>query len=216
MLSAYKAVVFDFDFTLADSSRALCQCVNYALNDLGFAPATEKQIKRLSGFPLQKIFSTLSGVENSEQEQSFIRSFTVEADVVMTSHTSLFSGVPEVLNGLQSAGKKTAIVSTKYRYRIEDVLTLHSLSKSVDLIIGGEDVTAYKPDPQGIHLVLKSFGLTPEDILYVGDSFVDAETARNANVDFIAVTSGATFGHEFESYEPLAVMSSIETLLQYL
>jgi phosphoglycolate phosphatase len=213
MVSHFKAVLFDFDFTLADSSAALCECVNYGLSSLGFSEASENDIIKTSGMTMTNIFRTLSSTTDVDNTQSFIRFFTEKADETMATKTVIYPGVPDLLHSLQASNIKTGIISTKYRYRIEEILARDSFSHHVDIIIGGEDVTSHKPDPQGIGLALERLQLSPAEILYVGDTTIDAETARNAGTSFIGVLSGTTPKEDFYPYNPIAILNSVIELL---
>jgi len=63
-----------------------------------------------------------------------------------------------------------------------------------DVIVGGEDVAAHKPDPEGLLKAISMVGCQKEEVLFVGDSTVDARTAKNAGVDFVAVLTGDNRG----------------------
>ena len=80
------------------------------------------------------------------------------------------------------------------------------------MVVGGEDVSAHKPDPEGLLLAAARLGRDPSEILYVGDSVTDAETARRAAVCFAAVLSGVTPAAAFAEYGPCAVLDSLPQL----
>ena len=101
---------------------------------------------------------------------------------------------------LQNAGVKVGIVSTKFRYRIEDTFKRQAGSFPVDEIVGGEDVDNAKPAPDGLELMVKRLNVDESDVLYIGDSYIDAETAQNAGVDFAGVTTGSTSKIDFEKF----------------
>ena len=82
-----------------------------------------------------------------------------------------------------------------------------------DIIVGGEDVSAAKPSPEGVLMALDRLQVSREEVLYVGDSVVDAETARAAGVCFAGVTHGVTTAEELSAYPHRLVMDSLESLL---
>lgn len=71
----------------------------------------------------------------------------------------------------------------------------------IDEIVGGEDVNVFKPDPTGLNLMINRLGVSKEDVLYVGDSYIDAETAKNAGVDFAGVLTGSTDEKLFQNIQ---------------
>ena len=84
----------------------------------------------------------------------------------------------------------------------------------MDIIVGGEDVTRAKPDPQGLDLIIERFGADKSDVLYIGDSYIDAETALNSGVDFAGVTTGSTTKEDFEKYPYIYIGSSLLDIFQ--
>ena len=88
---------------------------------------------------------------------------------------------------MKDAGAYIGIISTKYRYRIKELLDQHLPSDYFNIIIGGEDVLEAKPSPEGLLLAIKQLDIPKEEVLYIGDSTIDAETAEAAGVDFAGV-----------------------------
>ncbi len=193
-----KAVLFDFDFTLADASVGIIQCVNGALTAMGHENATEIQVKKTIGLPLEDMFSTYTGIFDADSRTIFRNHFTRQADHVITKNTHFFEDAIPVLKALKSKRFKVAIVSTKYRYHIEEVLVRDDLMTTVDLVIGGEDVKRHKPDPEAIILAIEKLGITAEEAFFVGDTFMDQGAAKGAGMDFLAVLNGTTTRKDFE------------------
>jgi phosphoglycolate phosphatase len=77
------------------------------------------------------------------------------------------------------------------------------------VIVGGEDIEKSKPDPEGLHLFLSKTSIKPEQVVLVGDSLTDAETALRGGIDFIAVLTGTTSADQFTDYSPKAVLDSV-------
>ena len=130
----------------------------------------------------------------------------------MVGRTSIFPSVPAVLEELVRRGLVLGIVSTKFRYRIQEIMQREGLSGHFGVIVGGEDVSAYKPDPSGFLIALDALRHSSRDSLYVGDHSIDAETARSANVPFIAVLSGTTPREQFEPWEVLCILEDLGEL----
>src|SRR5215471_5509944 len=98
-----RAVMFDFDLTLADSTAGAIDCINHALQCLGLPGAPERRILESIGLSLP---------------DTFARHFIARADEVMVDRTILYECVPAVVRSLQAAGVVQAIVSSKFRHRI--------------------------------------------------------------------------------------------------
>ncbi len=203
--SGIDAIVFDFDLTLADSTAAVVDCANYALAALGEPPAAPSLIRRTIGLTLPHTFRMLTGRGDPEREAEFARRFVERADEVMVSSTRIYERVPPALEELRHRAVRIAIVSTKFRYRIEAILAKGGLVGAIDVIVGGEDVAHHKPHPEGLLKALTRLGVAPSRAVYVGDHVLDAEAARAAGVSFIAVQTGAQPG-SWSAFRPLAVI----------
>lgn len=210
----YTTYLFDFDYTLADSSRGIVICFRAVLTRHGYTDVTDEQIKRTIGKTLQESFSILSGVTDGQLLEEFRKEYVKEADEHMTVNTVLFPEVKSVLEALKNSGARIGIISTKYRYRIKELLDKHFPDNFIDIIIGGEDVTEAKPSPEGILLAIKRLNSRKEEVLYIGDSAVDAQTAQAAGVDFAGITHGVTTAAELDQYPHRKIMAGLEELLE--
>ena len=213
----FTSVVFDFDYTLADSSPGEVECINYALRHLNLPVASEIAIHATIGVSLPETFLRLTQGACKEKSDEFVKLFVHRADEVMLDYIVLFDFVKPAIQKLLAGGLTLGIVSTKYRYRIETVLKREGLSHAFKVIVGGEDVTAHKPDPAGLRMALTKLGLSSSyHCVYVGDSVVDAETANRADVPFVAVLSGVTPKDAFRDYTPLVIIENLTQLTPIL
>ena len=139
--------------------------------------------------------------------------FREKADEVMTDSAALYERVPEILRELHKT-HRLGIVTTKFHYRVEAILRKFSVEELVDVIIGGEDVKAEKPSPEGLLAAISRLGVQKRDTLYVGDSLVDARTAMNAGADFAAVLTGTTV--DFSQYDSVFVGENISAVFNFV
>src|SRR5262249_19894613 len=130
------AVVFDFDFTLADSSKAIVECVTMALTELGLEGVRPEKIVETVGLTLGDTFTYLTGVSDGRLAKRFAQCFHHHADEIMNSATVMYESVRPVLGCLRTANVRAAIVSTKLNYRIRDILAANALEGFVDVIVG--------------------------------------------------------------------------------
>lgn len=210
---SYTTYLFDFDYTLADSSRGIVTCFRIVLNRHHYTDVTDEAIKRTIGKTLEESFSILSGVTDPEQLTTFRNEYKLEADVYMNVNTRLFPDTLSTLKELKKRGARIGIISTKYRFRILSFLEDYLPEDFLDIIVGGEDVTAPKPSPEGVLFALEHLGSTPQETLYIGDSTVDAETAQNAGVDFAGVLNGMTTAEELREYPHRIIMNTLSELV---
>ncbi len=213
-MKQYTTYLFDFDYTLADSSRGIVTCFRHVLDRHGYQSVADDDIKRTIGRTLEDSFAQLTGVSDPERLAGFKQEYVKEADVHMTANTCLYLETKSVLTALKDADALIGIISTKYRYRIEELLDLHFPPHFFHLIVGGEDVKTPKPSPEGLLLAIRELHSTRAETLYIGDSTVDAETAQAAGVDFAGVTHGMTTADELARYPHVKIMPTLEGLLE--
>ena len=209
----FPVVIFDFDYTLADSSRGVLECINHAFKGMGLPKVVAEDAQRTIGLSLPNILVTLAGMEHEGRGGEFARLFVERADEVMTDLTFVFEEVPEVIRRLKDEGMAIGIVSTKFRRRIEEILGREDLLEPFDVIVGGEDVSRHKPDPEGLLAAIERLGGSPSGSLYVGDSVTDAETARRAGVPFAAVLNGVTPREAFKDYPAYKILDNLGELI---
>ncbi len=197
-----RAVIFDFDYTLADSSSGVIACANYALAAMGLPAAADDAIRRTIGMSLPRTLAALAGDEYAPRGDEFMRLFLERADEVMADSTRVYDFVPRLADDLDGLGVEMGIVSSKYRHRIEEVLRREGLASRFAAIVGAEDVAELKPDPTGLLRAVDLLSGCRARCLYAGDSATDAETARRAGVAFVATLSGVTPRDAFADYAP--------------
>jgi phosphoglycolate phosphatase len=134
----------------------------------------------------------------------------------MADFTILFKETPNTIKLLHKKGVKLGIVSTKFHYRIMNILRREGLLDFFDAIIGGEDVQEHKPDPRGLLGAINKLNLSISQVIYIGDSLTDAETAFRAGVSFVGVLSGVTPQNTFENYPVMQILKDISEIPKLL
>lgn len=205
---SYHGVFFDFDYTLGDSTAAIAEGYRLGFLALGLDPPTEEQVRHTVGLTLADGYALLTGDHNPERQEAFYHSFqhTVGVEAggegrrLMIEGTTLFPGAEELLLALKHAGVRTAIVSTKPGSTIRRIFEHQGRKDLLDLVVGGDEVTQAKPHPQGLRLALERLGLSAEQVLFCGDTVIDAATAQAGGCDFCAVLNGTTKADAFERF----------------
>ncbi|MCD8096098.1 MAG: HAD-IA family hydrolase [Ruminococcus sp.] len=210
----YKACIFDFDLTLADSSKGILICFKHTLNRFGYKIPDDKTIYNTIGMTLVDALDLLSGIPNNPQREQMRVEYVKKADEEMVKNTLFYEGVIASLEKLQSQGIKVGICSSKFRYRIVDSFLVQAGKLPVDLIIGMEDIEKAKPDPQGLLKCIEAFEISRNEVLYVGDNIIDAKCAENANVNFGAVLTGSTTKDEFLKHPCVGIAENMPELLK--
>ena len=208
----FEGIIFDFDLTLADSSKGAIECIQYAFKELNLPIPSSQDAKRTIGLSLSDTFLNLTENKYHGKIKDFSLFFIERANEVMTDLTVLFKETPQVIDILKKHGLMLGIVSTKFRKRIETILRRDNLLDPFNVIIGGEDVSEHKPDPKCLLLAIEKLNIPSSKLLYVGDTVTDAETAKRAGISFIAVLSGTTPSNAFLNYNPYGIIKNISKL----
>lgn len=209
----YKGYFFDFDYTLADSGNAIAMCFQMLFKAHGFTGITDEQIKGIIGYTWKEGMTILTGVTDTALLDEYRSEYVGYADEYMAKNTVFFDSVVPAFKMLKKDKALIYIVSNKARTRILETLRLYELEEYVDGVIGGEDVSLAKPNPEGLLKAIELSGLEPCDCVYVGDSHIDAKTAANAKIDFIGVTTGTTPREEFRKYKHVDIIDYLEQLI---
>ena len=209
-----KAVLFDFDFTLADSSVGVTACVQYALERMGLPVSPPEEIIKTIGLYLPETLVALHGESVRARGMEFLALFTEKADEVMEDATHLYPETPAVLRELRGLGFPIGVVSTKYAYRISSILARDGLRDCVSVIIGGEDVENHKPHPEGLLMASARLGVAVADCVYVGDSEVDALAAASAEMPFVAVETGSAERETLAALPHRAILPSVAHIMR--
>lgn len=212
----YTTVIFDFDYTLGNSERGIIVSINYALSRLGYSDESDEKIKKTIGLSLEEAFPILTGCSDRQQIQRFVSHFKEKADEIMVESTELYTDTKEILRKLREKNIKVGIVTTKFRYRIESILKKFDATPLVDLIIGGDDVKEPKPNPEGLLLAVEHISAGKKNVLYVGDSIVDAKCAENAAVDFAGVLTGTTTKDDFSLYKSVYIGDDLSGIYRHI
>jgi len=209
-----KAVMIDLDGTLLDTVQDLALAVNLTLIELGRPTLQEKRIADFVGkgvYHLMRRALTETG-GGEPDEALFERSMTVFMDCYDRSngeHTKPYPGVIEGLNALQAAGFPLACVTNKIARFTLPLLEQQRLTRYFREIIAGDTLPKRKPDPLPLTHTAEKFGVTPRDLLLIGDSLNDVEAARAAGCPIFCVDYGYNEGHDVRTFDVDAIVSSL-------
>lgn len=212
-LPPLKNLLFDFDFTLADSFAGVIDCAQYAFGKMGLPPPCVESIRATIGLSLRAAFRALASQSGEQLEDEFERLYTERGDEIMLAKTHLFPDTRYVLETLTRRGCRLGIVSTKFRRRVESVLARDRCRTYFQLIIAADDVRQQKPSPEGAIEAMRRMKCDPSGCVFVGDSLVDAGTARNAHLAMIGLTTGATTAEQLKTAGAVVVFPSLSGLL---
>ncbi len=184
-MSTPRLAIFDLDGTLVDSVDDLAASVNYALARAGLPQRGREEVRGFIGNGARPLIER-SVAPHLDRVDQVLADWRAHYDAHLLDHTRPYPGIVELLAG---ARRTLALQSNKPAAMTRRILEGLGLLSRFAVVIGGGEVPA-KPDPAGISAILARVGAAPEDAVYIGDSVLDAATARNAGVAFVGVTWG--------------------------
>ena len=213
-----KLVIFDLDGTLLNTIADLAASTNQALRYFGYPEHPTEAYRFFVGNGINKLFErALPEDARTEEHVLRIRSrFLPYYNEHNADFSTPYPGIPEVLQALQDQGLLLAVASNKYQAATEKLITYYFPNLRFVKVLGQREGIPVKPDPTIVHDILQETHIHPKDVLYVGDSGVDMQTALHAGVDAVGVSWGFRPRTELEPLHPLAIIDRAEDLLKFI
>lgn len=186
----YEVIVFDLDGTLLDTLDDLTNATNAALGALGLPLRTREEVRSFVGNGIGKLMERAVGAR-TEYFNEALTEFKKYYGEHCADETKPYEGILPLLAELKARGVKTAVLSNKADFAVKKLAKEYFDGLLLSAV--GENEAAgirKKPAPDSLFSVMKELGASSETTLYVGDSEVDIETAKNAGVDCLCVTWG--------------------------
>jgi phosphoglycolate phosphatase len=205
-------IVYDFDGTLVDTLDDIALSVNLTLRELGHSLLDKEAVKTCVGngvFMLMTRALNGSGEENIDHAVRLFRKHY--ADHLM-DNSEFYPQCRETIEFFSD--RKQAICSNKPEDFVRKILAGLDCLDPFSSIIGGDSFKTRKPDPEGLNHLLSRHSLSPDEVVMVGDSTVDIETGKNANVRTCAVTYGMGDLQEIKALKPNWTIDNFSELKQ--
>lgn len=210
-----KLVIFDLDGTLLNTIADLGEAVNHALAKNGFPEHPIDAYTVMVGNGVRRLIERAipSEARSDEVINRLLASFKEYYDEHLCDGTTPYPGIEPLLAELQQRGIAVAVASNKYESAVKKLISHFFPGIAFASVCGQIDGYPPKPDPSVVFRLLSEAPMPKADVLYVGDSAVDIETARRACVDSAAVTWGFRPMHELIAANPTHIATSAAELL---
>ena len=185
-----KLIILDFDGTLADTRGLIVQTMQQTIASLGLEPRTDEQCASMIGLPLKQAFTDLIPMTDAMGEHCVdtYRQIFNENNAAYT--IPAFPNVLETLRLLSQKGYTLTIASSRSHRSLMEFVVNMDLQEVLSYVLGADDVTQAKPNPEPVLKTLEKYGCTPDEALVVGDTWYDIEMGRRAGVRTCGVTYG--------------------------
>lgn len=210
-MKEYRAVFFDLDGTLIDSFAGIVMLFQEALAAHARSDVTEHQVREIIGLPLADCFAHFLPGPHVD---SAVKHYRDRYTMLMHDISPGFPGAPELLAALAGAGHVTGVISNKRAQAVRAILERKGWP--LHIIVGEGDGPASKPAPDMLVHAAGKAGVAHEEVLYVGDSSLDARAAEAAKIDFAGLTTGELTVEQFRAFPHVGVFASLTELRRAL
>ena len=216
MIRKYELAVFDMDGTILYTLDDICNGVNETLVRHGLPRRDIDSIRRNIGHGIRhEIESSVPEGTDESVIDAVFHDFHAWYEVHCNDNTRPYEGIVELLQSLKEEGIRCAVVSNKADYAVKALSDIH-FRGLMEASVGEMEGIARKPAPDEVDEVLRLIGVDRKKAVYIGDSEVDIETARNAGMDCIAVSWGYRDRWMLEASGAKVIADNVEQLKHLL
>lgn len=208
-----RGIIFDFDGTLIDSYEAIAESLNHVRTSFSLPAVPAEEVRPMVGHGLERLIEKAIGPERVEEGVKLFRQSYAR---LCEGKTSILPQVKETLDTLDKRGYQMAIATNKPSYFARDILKALEIDHLFVEVLGPNDVERPKPDPEMIEIIIMRIGLSPEEIVYVGDMPLDVEVGRRAGVAVYAVPTGSSGRDALLEARPDRLLHRFSDLLTFL
>jgi len=205
-----KGIVFDLDGTLIEAYEAIYLGLKEAFKDFGREIFPPSDLKKYLKADLE---TTLIQFFSPEEVPKAVPIMKKKYSEVYLDKTHFLDGAKEVLEALYSKGMLLGIASNKFGRFSREALTHLRVADYFKSVIGAGDVPRNKPFPDMIQATLKEMDLSPEEVVFVGDTLTDIETGKQADVDVYVLPTGLHSKLELSQGKPKRILKNLEELM---
>ncbi len=211
-----KIIIFDLDGTLIDSFPGISLSFRHTLKELGIAELTDEQIRLAIGPGLHKALETLINTKDLETIENAVLIYRNFHDSEGYKESKIYPGVVELLEQLKEKEVRTFVASMKADHIIKPILKYLNLSHFFEEAIGANRDGSTASKAQMLEGLAGKFNFDLKDTVLVGDTYHDAKAAKNAGVEFFAVTYGYGLVSELEEIGYSRIFNSAYEISEYI
>lgn len=183
-MKKFKAVLFDFDGTIADTNEIILKSWRYIYKEYRGRECRDEEVVGSFG---EVLIDTLREHFPDKDEYEILEKFRTYQKSFFEEEVILFDGMKELIAELNKRGYMTAIVTSRTKPQTMVGLKKFGMISMFDAFVSCEDTDAHKPDPAPVQIALEKLGIKPTDAIMVGDSKNDIQCAHNAGVQAVLV-----------------------------
>jgi len=206
----FKAVLFDLDLTLIDSSEAIANSIKHVLDSKGHSIQRKEIAKLVGKAPLEEQFQAHVPSLSDDEVSEYVDCYRQHYLAHHIESTRLYPHVKETLQNLRSLDFKLGVVTGKYRKPTLEALNHFQLTPLLNVIVTAYDVKKHKPAPDVIFEAARRLRVNASECIFVGDSPADVEAGRRAGCFTIALSRNERDRRQLEEAEPDILLDDLK------
>jgi len=208
-LSDKKLFIFDLDGTLVDSYLAIQKSLNRTRKEFGLKAIGLKRVKKAVGKGDKKFIQEFFSTQLEDKALKIYRKYH-KGDLLKYSKPMPYAR--QLLRFLKTRNKKNAIASNRPTRFTHLIIKKLNIKKYANYVLCGDRIGKLKPDPEIVFQILQKFNCQPQFAVFIGDMVIDIQTAKNAGIDSIAVTTGSSSLKDLKNASPTYILKNLKQL----
>lgn len=214
MLTMPKAILFDFDGTLANTAPGIVLTMQKTFQEMRLPISTDEEVRHTIGLPLKKCVQTLGQLSDKEAEEG-TAIYRKLFPVYEIEHISIFPGVSETLSLLFSQGIRMAICTSRNKFSLDSILQRYALENYFETILTADTHQLNpKPAPDMALVLMERLQVNASQTLVVGDTTFDIEMGNRAHCTTVAVTYGNHSRQQLLSANPTHIIDHFDQIVE--
>lgn len=213
-----KAVIFDLDGTLLDTIEDIGSTCNQILNQYNYPPLPTSTYKVYVGKGVKKLMVRLFKHYKIDEAlfDTFMKAYYQIYKTQSIVNTKAYQGIYDMLESLKTMGVSLSVLSNKPHVQVQEIIPYYFKDQPFDLVYGKHDGIEEKPNPSLLFKMMETLDLLKEEVLYVGDTLTDMETALRAGVESIGVLWGFRDREELVNAKATYIVSEPKEIVDIL
>lgn len=212
-----EAIIFDLDGTLLDTVSDLASSLNQALKEIDHQTYSDEEVMGFVGNGVRRLVDLALNERASNKEiDQVLERFQMHYSELYNDKTKPYDGIVDVVYKAKELGFALGVCSNKPNVYVQQLIAKHFKEDTFDFVLGEVDFIDRKPAPDMALEVAANLGVDPRNCLFVGDSIVDVQTAKNANMPICAVTYGFQSEEKLLSENPEYTVHDVHGVLKII
>ncbi|MDR9468408.1 HAD-IA family hydrolase [Marinospirillum sp.] len=214
-----QLIIFDLDGTLLDTAPEVALAANDALEEAGLRSISLEQTRQWVGRGAENFLEKALEFSAGQKKVVFaelLARFYYFYKIRSGTRSYLYPFAKEVVQHFHQQGKRLAVLTNKFKAGADKTLQAHGLYDYFDEVLGGDSFADKKPNPVGVHYLLDKYRVAPDEVLFLGDSSHDVQTAHQAGVKVWVFPHGYNHGEPLAASNPDRILTGFDELLQRL